>query len=724
MRSRFLNADRLRSSVIQGLWYVGNAPRAQLAVSWGLLLLGLVLWTAAQSYLTVAPLQNRALPPEVDDTLTYLVKTEQMEECFFQDCPALEDLRKQVLDLDSNPEAAAQQKLASSRIFPFYHPLFSLILLGLKQFGLDLMGAFKAVWYVAPFLFGFGFAYLLAAMWGLPAAGVALILLAPKVFPDTGLNLVVPSTIAMAMACFVWARIVSRDGDAPWTLILGSIALVAMHPIGRIYALMAGLFVVLISASPSSRRTWLPVLGTVLIVAVAFLVPLFVHRPLMFTPTLVHDGQNPLMSALVGFGQSALTVWTGIIRLEGGLFGSVPLFCAVVAFGFLALEPGRRRIVGRITLAYVFIFLAIHLYVSDHPADVVLRMWIPLIVILFGAVGKAIEYAFRRSWRLFIGHYTDRGATGDLDVSKGWPVVVFALLLGYSFYMLVLGGEQVQATRQYLMEREPLRFVQSQPELLMSQAKPGDRVLYTSIMIMPYYFIHGAMQLGAVYYHPALKGTPTETEWLNRPDLHYAVTYNPTVYHPSFEGVDENRWWITSPQFRYSPLSTPFTAEPVSREGWIPTAEYRWIDVSTNDRDIPDRLRILIKNKGARTKMEMIPIGPDGHLITRARVEVPIPAERSGWISLDLSKAPGARRFRIMPPKGAHRILIGGIVFGDDPLHWPWAQKAELIVQPKDSSSSPIVLSFDPAKILPEPVNRRKITVLDDKGSSVLFKID
>ncbi|MEJ2719310.1 MAG: hypothetical protein P8182_19625, partial [Deltaproteobacteria bacterium] len=135
-------------------------------------------------------------------------------------------------------------------------------------------------------------------------------------------------------------------------------------------------------------------------------------------------------------------------------------------------------------------------------------------------------------------------------------------------------------------------------------------------------------------------------------------------------------------------------------------------------------LRILIKNKGTRTKIEMIPIGTDGHLITRAKVEAPVPAAWTGWLDLDLSKAPQARKFRILPPKGPHRVLIGGIVFGKDRLHWPWAQKAELIVQPKDSSTGPIVMSFDPAKILPAPVNQRKITVLDDKGSSVLFKID
>ncbi len=55
--------------------------------------------------------------------------------------------------------------------------------------------------------------------------------------------------------------------------------------------------------------------------------------------------------------------------------------------------------------------------------------------------------------------------------------------------------------------------------MLLSQAKPGDRVLYTSIISMPYYFIQGAMQLGAMYYNPALKGNLVEDEMLGKQKL-------------------------------------------------------------------------------------------------------------------------------------------------------------------------------------------------------------
>jgi hypothetical protein len=69
------------------------------------------------------------------------------------------------------------------------------------------------------------------------------------------------------------------------------------------------------------------------------------------------------------------------------------------------------------------------------------------------------------------------------------------------------GFEQIIAIRNHMENRQALDFEADQPNILLSQAEPEDQVLYSSTMIMAYYFIRGAMQLGAVYYHPELKWT-------------------------------------------------------------------------------------------------------------------------------------------------------------------------------------------------------------------------
>ena len=231
------------------------SPKFRSAVTWLPLIVGLVMWTGVQGYLTSIPLWTRSLPPEVDDSLAYLVRTHEIQSCFFQDCPALEDLRQQIYVSSLDPEAARQREIAGFP-FPFYHPGFSLVLLGINKLGVDLTTAYKVLWGMSPLLFGAAFAYLLATLWGKQAAGVTMGLLAFKLFPDTGLEYLTPSNFAMAVAVLVWARIISRRGNAPWTLIFGSIALFTIHPIGGLYAVMAALLALLMPGA-NRKRTWL-----------------------------------------------------------------------------------------------------------------------------------------------------------------------------------------------------------------------------------------------------------------------------------------------------------------------------------------------------------------------------------------------------------------------------------------------------------------------------------
>ncbi len=682
---------------------------------------GLILWLSVQGALMLVPLWTRALPPEVDDSLTYVLKSVQMEECFKQDCPALQDLRRQHYPQGS--EAQREKGLADSRIFPVYHPLLSLMMVGLKKLGLGWMATYKAVWTVGPVFFALAFAYLLATLWGLPAAGIALSLLAFKVFPDTGLQRVVPSNLAMGMAVLIWARIISCNGSAIWTLIVGSLLMMAMHPIGRIYAVMAAVLALSVSGLYRDRRAGIAALSVLFLVILAFLVFKFAGIPGFVDIHILPSGKLPLLRMIMGAGESAWEILGEILRLEGGLFGSFALFCGVTVMGFLTTPQETRSPAAKIVLIYLAFLFAILFYVSDHPGDVFFRMWIPLVVVLFGAVGRAIWYALGQTWGL-----TVRCLKGDLrpgiTFQSAWPVALLAVLLGYSLHMMVMGGEQVYATEEFMRHRQPLDFKPTQPRLLLEKARQGDRVLYTSMMVMPYYFIHGAMKLGAVYYHSAMQGTKTAKEWLNRPDLHFAVTYNPTVYHPTFEGVQENRWWITDPAFRYTPLYTPRTNRPISMEGTISSSRFRHIDIVPKGWNFPGVLRLLIKNMGKGTEVRLLCLDRSGTSIQQKGTKAAIPAGFHGWIRLPLKDAGKRERFRIILPARKPGILIGGIVFGNDKHRWPWAQKARLTFMPVYSRGGPITVSFDPADILPAPLGRKKISVLDDSGSSVLFRID
>lgn len=699
------------------------APRR----AWLILLVGLLVYIGVQGYLTVSPLHNWNLTPEVDDSLTYVLKSRQMLECFDQDCPALNDLRAQLTYQPGDPvdpEVYHQRVLAFSRVFPVYHPLFSAVLIGVSQFGLSLMEAYRFLWTLAPLIFGLAFAYWLATIFGPGVAGVALILLAFKVFPDTGLHHLVPSNLTMALAVVLWARLISRRGWAPWSLILGCLVLVTMHLIGVIYAAMSVVLALLLAGREERRRLLVAVGAVGTLILIVFLVARFVKQPAFILPAFLPQGDNPLWHLLAGAGRNILQVIVENVRLAGGLWGSPAVFAGALTLGLASLGGSIRRLVWKILLLYGVTLGILLFYVSNHPADVLLRLWIPLVVLLFGLVARAIC----STAELAAGWWRERRAApppeGPLNIRRFWPVIVLAVFLGYAGEMSLRGAEQIQATARFLREKEPLALYPSQPQELLTQARPGDRVLYTSFILMDYYLIYGALSLGAVYYQPAFDKVPRFTGWLNRPDLRFAVAFQPTMSHPAFEGRDEARWWITSPEFRYSPLSEARRQGPLAREGKIPASLYRWLEIEAATEKVPQTLRIYIENPKGEAVLEVLPIGPGGEPLEKYRQGLKIPGRRSGWLTVDLAALPAHSPVRLIFPRESDQFLVGGITFGEGPHRWPWAQKARLTFQPRHDCTGPITVSFDPAALLPEPLRNRRPTVLDDRGSSVLLELE
>lgn len=711
-----------KESLFAALVRLDEANRLRPFLNWLVFLVGLTVWLGVQSALIDLPLWSRPLPPEIDDSLTYVLKTRQMADCFRQDCLALEDLKSQLQIPSSTTDAAHQRDLAASRIFPIYHPLFSILLLGVSKLGFSIMDSYKMVWTLAPIFFGLALAWYLSAIWGRSAAGLALLLLAFKVFPDTGLHYVVPSNLTMALAVLLWTRLAVRHGQAPLALIGGSVVLMAMHPIGRLYAVMAVALSLMLAGESRRPQHWYAAAVTLLLVAAAFVLPHLVNRPQLVSPAFLPPGGHPLPDSLRGAVDSLVAVSADVIRLGPGLFGSAPVFCGAVVLGFITMPRGKLRPALIVTLLQAFFFTALFFHVSSHPADVIFRVWIPLVVILFGAVGQAMSQVAARSWSLLLDRLRQPRARVN-KTAPAWPVLALAVLFGYAVSMSASGAEQVAATIKHVQLRQPLDFRSQQVEVLLSRAVPGNRVIYTSMMIMPFYFINGAMPLGAVYYHPALADSETAREWLDRPDLRFAAVYHPSVYHPSFAGQDENRWWTTSPDFHYSPLSQARKNQPIGRNGYIPAGEYQWVEVEIKAGLPCRRMRLLLNNDGPAVTMTVIPLGPSLNQTIAKGTQLGVPANFSDWLDLPCPGNAQTFKFRIVMPSETPELAIAGISFGDGYLHWPWDQKAELTFMPRNTGERPLSISFDPAELLPEPLQQKNITVLDDSGSSVLLEL-
>ncbi len=691
--------------------------------SWIILLIGLTCWCGVQVGFFYDPVWNRALPPEVDDSLPYLMRTEIMEECPDNACPALKDLSQQLWVTSDTAEAEQIRDMARSP-FPRYHRLFSWILMGLERLGYDLMTGYRILWTAGLIFFGLAFAYLLSAMFGKPAAGLALGMLAFRIFPDTGLHFVVPSNLAMGMAVIMWARIVQRKGDAPVAFLVGSALIVLMHPVGLIYSVFAALFAIA-AYRPGSRRRMAPTIAVVsLLGAVGLLVMIIFNSEALPPIRVLPEGSNPFLT-LLGKGFEALftSVFVEVVRHEPAMFGWLPVVTAGAMFGFLVLPSESRKPIGLIIILYLLFLAGSLFYIQFQPGDLFFRIWIPFLVILFGLFGLGNWYVFRETARWAAGGFKGLNDDPIEALKSGRPAIVSLAFIGYVLITGAKGCEQMLAMKQHMKARQPLAFSRIQPELLMNHSEPGDAVMYSSILIMPYYFMHGALERGAVYYHPALAESSTTKERLSRPDVKFAAVYNPTVYHPNYVGAHERYWWTTSPAFVYSPIAKRKIQRPLSREGYIPASEFHYIDIEPSVDPAKKELRILFRNRGSTAKAALIPLDEKGLPEPRQAVPITIPGDYHDRMSVDMRQIDMARGFRLSFPSARKDLSIGGITFGDEGTRWPWKEKPAVTFIPIDWKTGPVTIHFDTSRLVPEPLSHKKLTVMDDTGSSVLLRI-
>jgi hypothetical protein len=704
-----------------------SSPRLRRAVSWGTLLAGGLLFVTLQSVLVFPALWDRSLPPEADDSLAFLVRTAKLAECFPRDCPALEDLRQQFSEPAADPEIKRQIGLASFP-FPFYHPLFSVLLLAVARLTGGLISAYKVVWSLSPVFFGLGLACFLVSLWGRSAAGLALGFLAFKVLPDNGLHYLTPSNLALGLALLIWARLIRCKGEAPWTLGLGTLALVAMHPLGVVYAVISFCLVGLVAIDRVSGRMR-GLMGTLLLamVGAVLLVPLLKGVSAFNLLEEVGRGLRggPLGPiAVVATNIGGIT--TEFLRLRSGLFIFPPLFFFGAALGYLTAPAARQTIVRRFMAVYFIVLMGslLHHNMVSAPADLFFRLWIPWLAVIYGGIGYGLAYLLDQSLLFWVTFKGDSQLREGRELVKAWPLLALAIMVGFLAETISVGGGQIYATREFMRQRQALSFAASQPRLLLEQSKPGDVVVYTGYIPMAYYFLQGAMHRGARYYHPAFQYWQALDTWRANDKIRFLVAYQPWVYHPTLAGLDEKDRGLSYPLFAYAPWYKVRLYEPLGREGHLAAADWQWLAVEPQTGDLPATLRVRVNNRGRPVELHCLVLSDPDTVLPGPPVKAAVAANWHGWLEFHLPQVKGGRGYRLVLPEGPSQLLISGLTLDASHQQWPWAARAKLTGLAKDPVTGRVVFSFDPARLLPPPLQGRKAVVLDDHGDSVLLRLD
>jgi hypothetical protein len=697
-------------------------------LAWSAFAIGFTLYFVLNIGLVLLRIQARSTPIKVDDAYVYIIKAVQMVTCFRQSCAALEDLRPQLTIPSTDPETAWVRYREYGRAFLVYHPLHSALVVLLRAVGLSWEGAYEGIRLAGSVFICTVMPYWLVTLWGPGPAGIALALLAFMFFHDQGLHYVVPSNLALGIAMLVWARISARDGAAEWSLALGTLAMVTMHPIGRLYAIASvSLFLLFAARRPWTKSRLAGVLFSVSIVTLSFVLPFVVSRP-----ELTVRADPPLAGwprswyGILGYGLlSNFGTIDGAVKNWIALYGGIASAAIITALGFLSLPRVERSAVVKNSLVLVGLLIVSAVYVLPrYPADLFQRVWIPIVILLTGATGQVAWILLVGAFSHFVSDQRDmsspitRLSTGFSALSS-IPNWVLALIITVAIFIAVrietgIGqGVRDMKAQARAMREDPWALDPVQPKLMLTQARLSDIVLYLDEVPMHFYFTHGALETRAIYY-PALVD-PSGVSFLDpgRP------TDSPRIYQPVTVDALAETEWLRSENLRYLVGWSPITYVKTTNEAMVPMSAFNSIEYSSPAPVSLNNGRVYLINSGKEATLQVIYTSEN----TTRSVQIPVPRAWSGWLALSEGVSSSAlRTFRLKIDRTDAEVYMKGMSFGNTKLNWPWDQRATLVFHTGDEEGRK-TMRFDPDELLPVQGLHVSVKILNDSGSTVLSEL-
>jgi len=607
----------------------------------------------------------RSQPVEVDDSYVYTWKAVTMANCFLNDCHAQNDLRNQVFIPAADKKTELIRRRTAGELFIFSTPLHSMILCLLHNTGLNWLNAYRTLVVIGIFFICCALTYWLFMTWGPMAAGISLIFISPMIFEAQGLQMVVPSNLALGIGALTWGRI-SQAGHRTWlALPLCSTAALMMHPIGKVYAAVGlGIYIIVVGRKMSYKNV-LCALITVGILATAFLVPYFVDRPLMdynrFTKFADYnwiEGVKGNISAAFGsFGSGQFIKNMALIGAGLGAFLLV----------FSTLDVGKKRQVIATGILLGLLGLASLFYVvPSYHAELFHRIWIPVVAFFSGAYAHllcdAMGVIFKQAKRAFriLAHKDPRNRihfSGLFDWKQILSMILGVVFLGGLVWQLVNGTPKLIRRLDVRIKKHPFTLDQMQPSKLLGKASHEEKVLYTDEIPMLFHLVNGTHKFGAIYY-PAIRNSSIEGHWMKKID--YIVGWNNPFRKLAMEGE------------RYPPVLLFANINTITYESMI-------------SEDL-GKLEVFISNPGESFDVDISVRSPESDVYSEPTFQFRVPARYEGWLSPSAKLSDySINCFQLMPTRVNEKATLMGLRFSNGSVStvWPWKQRAKITVNYK-----------------------------------------
>jgi len=541
---------------------------------------GTVIWIAVHCFQHSYVFTHRSSPVETDDAYFYIVRSAQMQLCPLQDCPALDTLRTQLLDPQSNlPKPGANAYWGT---FCNYFPLYSIALWALHSLGLSWESAYFGIALAGTALISVGLACWVRALWGPVAAGLTMCLLAFNFFPIQGLHYVVPSNICLGLAGLMWAN-VAREHARHWPLLtVFTVGLVTLHPIGKVYALLGVAAAFLVKRRRGAGHT-IDMVGSLLTIVLASLVSRYVSHPeFRNVRGLDFESFNSYRSevlATLRFGAGCMWDW--------GAFYGWSLLLPAFVLGVCVVERHRRRSIAVHGILVLMMCVAASLYVvHGYVGEVFVRTCVPAgCFVLAGAVcGLGRVMALCKSLEFSGGEKLTIGTSRFSLILSGLGryFLMGAIGLGLLIQISISWKREVVAITKWKIQLKDFVLATTNVDTLLASASESSLVGYTDQTLMHYFFAHGALRV-------------------------------PAVYLPALESVRQPRFGMDGAAEQWVVCWNPLVRGQGSEKSYIDGSEWRSVSVKLNGNSVRGRvLRVDVTNQGHATALQVSVVGGGG----------------------------------------------------------------------------------------------------------------
>ncbi|MCJ7512839.1 MAG: hypothetical protein MUO23_07705 [Anaerolineales bacterium] len=624
---------------------------------------GFVLFVVARMAYAVVPSLSRAEPVEIDDAYRYLAQAQVMAECFDGSCPAIQSLAMQMQVEGGDEEVAFHRLRTDIHLFTYFHPLYSLVLTGLRALGLGAPQAYNLASAVLGFVVCVAIGLWIRTVWGPAAAGIALGLLAFYQLPGQGLHFV-PGTLAWGWAALSWVVILRRDVKRYRYLPLLWIAALGTHPMGVFYVAAALLMIAWMNGwrmdRPAQRLLAVGVLLVLGRVILAGLVPVF---------ALSGDAESYYATGTT-WGQAFQLGGANLLDLVarwGATYWSLAAAALLVVVGLAATPASHARRVWAAGLSLAAILLAsLGYYHPVHGSTATGRIWASVAFFLIGAVGNAITFWLGALWTWIARIRRGAGAAPAGLIVRGAGLLLLGALVLRSLATNLRYSSQAFAEGILkATTKDDLGLGGSDAFAPLLEMAPDQAALFVDEISLYAGLAHGALEREAVYL-PIVAGTEGERRWVQANDrLAYVVGLSPVSQMP----------WL--------------------RQGGLALGPGTPLEVLSSTTPGPDWDAIRLENLGDAATLLL----SRGEILRSGAEALNVPAGFSGWMPLPES-LDGETRFSLMTASDAGQVRVLGLrLDGEAATSWPWDRGVRLSAIDPSRPSQPVVVSLSTSNL-------------------------